>query len=291
MIHYNEPLFRPPSEADSLIIQATLGCSHNQCTFCSMYKSKRYTEKSYEQISGEIEAVSSYSEVRRVFIADGDAMALDTAMLLKIFNKLHNTFPRLRRISIYANTGNILNKTDNELESLSRGGLSIIYLGFESGSNLILGKIKKGVSKEEHKLAAVRAKSCNLDLSATIITGLGGKKLWKEHIEQSADLVNMTAPKYLSTLSLMIDPNCRDRFTTPFETGFTPQDDVGILQEEKLLISLINSPERIIFRSNHASNVLALSGRLPGDKEKLIKQIDQALSHGLGVRPSWMRGL
>ena len=143
MIDYDEPLFRPPSEADSLIIQATLGCSHNKCTFCSMYKTKQYTEKSYEDIAGEIEALSPYTEVRRVFIADGDALALNTALLLKIFTKLKETFPKLRRISIYANTENILNKTDDELESLSRGGLSLIYIGFESGSNLILEKIKK----------------------------------------------------------------------------------------------------------------------------------------------------
>lgn len=291
MIHYNEPLFRPPSEADSLIIQATLGCSHNKCTFCSMYKSKQYTEKSYEQVAGEIKDLSAYSDVRRVFIADGDALALDTALLLKIFRKLKDTFHKLRRISIYANTENILNKTDNELESLSRGGLSLIYLGFESGSNLILEKIKKGVSKEEHKLAVIRAQSCGLDVSATIITGLGGRELWKEHIEQSALLVNLTAPKYLSTLSLMIDPNYIKRFTSQFESGFTTQDDIGILQEEKLLIGLINSSDRIIFRSNHASNVLALSGRLPGDKEKLIKQINQALIDGSGIRPQWMRGL
>lgn len=291
MIHYDEPLFRPPSEAESLIIQATLGCSHNKCTFCSMYKTKQYTEKSYENIAGEIEALSTYTEVRRVFIADGDALALDTALLLKIFRKLKDTFPKLRRISLYGNTENILNKTDDELERLSQGGLSLIYLGFESGSNLILEKIKKGVSKEEHKLAAVRAKNCGLHLSATIITGLGGRELWKEHIEQSADLVNMTAPKYLSTLSLMIDPDYRERFTTPFESGFTTQDDIGMLQEEKLLISLINIPDRIIFRSNHASNVLALSGRLPGDKEKLINQIDQAINNGSGIRPFWMRGL
>ena len=291
MIHYNKPLFRPPSEADSLIIQATLGCSHNKCTFCSMYKSKQYTEKSYEQVAGEIEDLSPYSDVRRVFIADGDALALDTALLLKIFRKLKDTFPKLRRISIYANTENILNKTDNELESLSRGGLSLIYLGLESGSNLILEKIKKGVSKEEHKLAVIRAQNCGLDVSATIITGLGGRELWKEHIEQSAVLVNLTAPKYLSTLSLMIDPNYMERFTSQFESGFTPQDDIGILQEEKLLICLINSSDRIIFRSNHASNVLALSGRLPGDKEKLIKQINQAVIDGSGIRPQWMRGL
>ena len=182
-------------------------------------------------------------------------------------------------------------KTDNELESLVRGGLSLIYLGFESGSDFILEKIRKGASKEEQRQAVVRAQNCGIDVSATIVTGLGGKELWKEHIGQSAELVNTTAPKYLSTLSLMIAPDCRERFISAFEAGFTLQDDKGMLEEERLLISLINSPNRIIFRSNHISNALALSGTLPRDKEKLITQIDQALKGESGIRPRWMRGL
>jgi radical SAM superfamily enzyme YgiQ (UPF0313 family) len=280
VIFYNEPLFRPPSEAESLIIQATIGCSYNKCTFCSMYKSKKYIKKNYSQISSEIESLSSYSDVRRVFIADGDALDLSTALLLQIFKKLQDTFPKLRRISMYSNTGNILNKTNNELESLSRAGLSLLYLGFESGSDIILEKINKGISKEEHILAANRAENCGLDISATLITGLGGRDLWKEHIEQSADLVNKTRPKHLSTLTLMINPENREILIAPFNTGFITQDHMGILEEEKLLISLINTPKRIIFRSNHASNILALRGTLPRDKEKLIKEIEQVMKEG-----------
>lgn len=291
MIYYDEPLFRPPSEAESLIIQATLGCSHNRCTFCSMYKTKKYKEKSFNKISKEIESLASYTSVRRVFIADGDALALETSLLLNIFKKLKETFPKLRRISLYGNTGNILNKSDSEMEQLSKEGLSIIYLGLESGSNLILNKINKGVLQKDHALAVQRARDCKIDVSATIITGLGGKEHWKEHIEQSAELINICSPKYLSTLTLMMDPDCIKKFTAPFESGFTPQNDTAILEEEKLLISLINSPNRIIFRSNHASNVLPLSGTLPRDKEKLLSQIDIALTKGTGIRPFGMRGL
>ncbi|MCD6396163.1 MAG: radical SAM protein [Spirochaetaceae bacterium] len=289
MIHYDEPLFRPPSEAESLIIQATLGCSYNKCTFCSMYKSKKYTIKSYAAIAREIDYLSSYSETRRVFIADGDAFSLKTEMLIKIFSKLKDTFPKLRRISLYGNTLNILHKTDSELENLYKAGLSIIYLGLESGSDLILEKINKGVSEKDQESAVLRVQKCGIDISATIITGLGGKEHWKEHIIQSAELINMSTPKYLSTLSLMTDSESIKRVTTPFETGFTPQDNTGILEEEKLLISLIDSKKRIIFRSNHASNILPLSGRLPGDKEKLIEQINAALTTGKGIRPLWMR--
>jgi len=291
LIDYDEPLFRPPSEAESLIIQATLGCSYNKCTFCSMYKSKKYTEKSFETIASEIDFLSSFSETRRVFIADGDAFALKTDHLLKIFAKLKNTFPKLRRISLYGNTGNILQKSDSELKELSEGGLSIIYLGFESGSDIILNKINKGVSQKEHADAVNRVQNCRIDISATIITGLGGKELWKEHIEQSSELINLSSPKYLSTLSLMIDPGLKNVFIASFKSGFTPQTDTEILEEEKLLISLINTQKRIIFRSNHASNILPLSGILPRDKEKLIGQIDQALIDGSGIRPAWMRRL
>ena len=291
MIHYDEPLFRPPSEAESLILQATIGCSYNKCTFCSMYKTKKYKAKSFDDISKEIDSLSAYTETRRVFIADGDALALDTALLLNIFKKLNETFPRLRRISLYGNTGNILQKRNSELFKLSESGLSIIYLGFESGSNKILSIINKGVSKNEHADTVNRAQNNGIDISATIITGLGGKEYWKEHIEQSAELVNRSTPKYLSTLTLMIDPDSRKKLTSSFESGFTPQDDTGILYEEKLLISLIDSKKRIIFRSNHASNILPLSGILPRDKEKLIKEIDTALNMGTGIRPLWIRGL
>ena len=291
MILYNEPLYRPPSEAESLIIQATYGCSHNRCTFCSMYKSKRYTERSIDDISADIDSVSMYQDIRRVFIADGDALALDTLFLVNIFRKLKNTFPKLRRISVYGNTGNILSKTDEELTLLKKSGLSIVYLGFETGSDLLLEKIDKGVTSDEHIYGANRLKAAGIDLSATLINGLGGKELQEEHVLKSSELINKTAPKYLSTLSLIIPPECRKRFISYFGSGFIPQDDLGMLEEEKLLLNNINTEERIIFRSNHVSNALALSGTLPGAKKDLIAKIDSALNGDLPVRPAWFRGL
>jgi len=242
-----------------------------------MYKSKNFRIRNFKDIEKEIDSLSSYSELRRVFIADGDALSIETPDLLDILKKLNDTFPKLRRISLYGNTRNILQKSESELNQLSEGGLSIIYLGFESGSDKILNIINKGVSKEEQAKAVKRAQECGIDNSATLITGLAGKEFWKEHIEQSAELVNMTSPKYLSTLSLMLQPDAHIKFTTPF-TSFTPQNDIEILEEEKLLISLIDPPKRIIFRSNHTSNVLPLSGTLPRDKNKLIDQIDNALN-------------
>lgn len=291
MISYNEPLYRPPSEANSLIIQATLGCSHNLCTFCGMYKSKSYFERNIEEIEAEIEAMGPSQDIRRVFIADGDAMALNTEILLRILNKLRITFPSLQRVSIYANPGNLLKKTTEELMSLSDAGLTLLYLGIESGSDKILKIINKGALYNHHKQAITKAMESGIDVSATIITGLGGRGLWKEHIEESARLVSDAAPTFLSTLSLMIEPETRDGFLSAFSEGFTPQTDEGMLEEEKLLISLIEPPRNIIFRSNHASNALALRGTLPGDKQRLIDKIDQALSGEISTRPQWMRGL
>ena len=290
-MQYNEPLYRPPSEAESLIIQAAYGCSHNRCTFCSMYKSKRYTERSFEDISADIDSVKMYPDIRRVFIADGDPLALDTSLLIKIFRKLKDTFTGLRRISMYGNTGNILAKTDDELSLLKEAGLSIVYLGFETGSDILLKKIDKGVTSEDHAEAANRLKASGIDLSATLINGLGGKALMEEHVIKSAELINRTAPKFLSTLSLIIPPECRKRFLSFFEEGFKAQDDYGMLEEEKMLLSSINTEKRIIFRSNHVSNALALSGTLPAAKNDLIAKINAALKGDLPVRPVWFRGL
>jgi len=291
MINYDEPLYRPPSEANSLIIQATLGCSHNRCSFCTMYKSKTYTERSLTDIFAEIDSVSTYKNIRRAFIADGDAMALDTQTLLEIIGKLRSSFPSLQRISIYANPGNLLKKTEDDLRRLSEAGLTLLYLGIESGSDLILKKINKGALQAHHQEAITKAMACGIDVSATLITGLGGRELWREHIEQSASLVSRAAPTFLSTLSLMIGPESREEFTSGFGGVFTEQSDEGMLEEEKLLISLIASERSIIFRSNHASNALALRGTLPEDRDKLTAKIDQALSGEISTRPDWMRGL
>ncbi len=290
MIIYDEPLFRPPSEARSLIIQATLGCSHNRCTFCSMYKSKSYTERSFDDITADIETAKSYGNIRRVFLADGDAMALDTDKLLKILEKLNNSFSGLQRVSIYANPGNLLKKTPAEIKSLSEAGLTLLYLGLESGSDIILKKIKKGALYSHHKEAITKAMDNGIDVSATIITGLGGKELWREHIEESARLISDAAPTFLSTLSLMLIPETAEDFLSAFDS-FTPQTDAGMLEEEKLLISRIEPPRNIIFRSNHASNALALRGTLPAERDKLVDKIDKALSGQIGIRPEWMRGL
>ena len=291
MIIYDEPLYRPPSEANSLILQVTLGCSHNRCLFCDMYKSKTYTERSLEEIETELDEASAYTGIRRVFLADGDAMGLPADALLRILEKINNAFPSLQRVSAYASPGNLLDKTPAELKSLSEAGLTLIYIGIESGSDIILKKINKGALFAHHKEAVIKARANGIDVSATLITGLGGGELWREHIEQSARLVSEAAPDFLSTLSLMLSPSVSAEYLAAFNNDFTPQDDRGMLEEERLLIELAEPSETIIFRSNHASNALTLRGRLPDDKEKMIARIESALNGEIGIRPGWMRGL
>ncbi|MDC7125677.1 MAG: radical SAM protein [Spirochaetales bacterium] len=291
MIIYDEPVYRPPSEARSLIIQASLGCSHNRCIFCGMYKGKTFKIRSLEDIKNDIEGFSGNVSVSKVFLADGDALALDTEMLLKILELLYKNFPKLERVSIYANPGNILKKTLSELESLKAAGLKLLYYGIESGSDLILKKVKKGALFAHHKEAILKAHDAGFGVSATIVTGLGGQDLWQEHIEQSARLVSESTPDYLSTLSLMMDRASLSEFKKAFGEDFTEQDDEGMLREDRLLISEIEPQHDLVFRSNHASNALALKGTLPEDGDNLLATIDAALDGKLCTRPGWMRGL
>ena len=290
MILYDEPLYRPPSEADSLIIQATLGCSHNRCLFCDMYRSKSYVQRPFAGIAAEIDSVGDYIKPSRVFLADGDALSLDTDDLLRITEKLSDSFPALRRISIYASPGNIIKKSSKELESLAASGLTLLYLGIESGSDDILRRIDKGALFQQHKEAITKASSCGMDVSAMVITGLGGRGLWREHIEETARLITEAPPAFLSTLSLMLTPGTLQRFAAAFGGSFTQQDDTGMLEEVKLLIRLANPSRKIIFRSNHASNALTLRGLLPEDKQKLIERLETALCGDIEIRPNRMRG-
>ena len=291
MIHYSFPLYRPPAEADNIIIQATLGCSHNRCSFCSMYKSKRYAIRPLNEIQQEIEALThAYPNANKVFLADGDALALPTDHLAKLLRLLKTSFPRLSRVSLYATAQNFLEKSVDELKELRSGGLSLAYFGIESGNSELLCKIDKGVNADQMIEALRRAYEANIKISATVILGIGGIEHTREHIHDTAKLINAAPMNYLSTLQLGLEEDSRGRFLRAFDS-FTPLNDLQILHEQRSLLSLINPSQKIIFRSNHASNALHLAGTLPKDSEKLIAQIDDALRVGEGAMvPRWMRG-
>ena len=296
MTIYDMPLWRPPSEGPNLIIQATLGCSFNACTFCAMYKTKTYRANPLDLVFAAIDdAATDWPDAHRVFLADGDALTLETDHLLAILDKLRATFPALARVSCYATPINLNKKSATDLASLKAAGLSLVYLGVESGSDEILKRIHKGTASAMES-ALKRADDAGLKVSATVILGLGGKALWRDHIEQTAALINRQPPQYLSTLQLGLDEDMEPRFKEAFAKRGAPfvwQDDAGVLDELKLLLQKLAPPRSVIFRSNHASNCLALAGTVPKDGARLVAQVEQAqcMPDCAAIRPHNVRGL
>lgn len=291
-IAYDMPLYRPPSEGRNLIIQATLGCSFNRCSFCSMYKSKDYQARPLDEVCAEIDvAAADFPHSQRVFLADGDALALPTGHLTSILQHLAARFSGLTRITTYATPKNLLDKSPGELALLRQAGLKLVYLGIESGDNGVLKRIIKGASRKTIIKAIERATEAGLKVSATVILGLGGRDDWQAHIEGTAELINAAPPTYLSTLQLMLDEPSYAEFMHGQPAGFAFQDDAGILAEQALLLQRLDPPRPVIFRSNHASNCLALAGNLPRDRQRLLAEIDSVSSGTGAVRPDFLRGL
>lgn len=293
MTLYDMPLWRPPSEGPNLIIQATLGCSFNACSFCSMYKTKVYRAKSLDEVCAEItQAALDWPDAHRVFLADGDALTLETDHLLAILAKLRATLPALARVSCYATPINLNKKSIAELAALKAAGLTLVYLGVESGADDILKRVRKG-SASAMESALKNTDDAGLKVSATVILGLGGKGLWREHIEQTAALINRQPPQFLSTLQLGLDADQESAFMEAFAKrggAFAWQDDAGVLDELELLVEKLDPPRPVIFRSNHASNCLALAGTLPKDGARLLHQVRQAQQGQAGLRPNNLRG-
>ena len=276
---YDYPLYRPPSEAYSLIIQATLGCSHNKCTFCNMYKNKKFKIKPLEQIKQEIDFFRMYiKKAERIFIADGDALIIPMKILKEIFLYIKEKFPEVKKISLYGSPKSILLKKEEELQELKNLGLELIYLGVESGNDKILEKIKKGVTKEEILKAGRKIKDAGLSLSVTVIAGLGGKENSKEHSIDTAKLISEINPDYLGVLTLMLEDGTE--LLEEYKKGnFNILSNVEILEEIKLMVENINIKRDCIFRSNHASNYVSLKGTLPYEKENIINSINYALKN------------
>jgi radical SAM superfamily enzyme YgiQ (UPF0313 family) len=289
-MHYDYPLFRPPAEADSIIVQITLGCSYNNCSFCSMYKTKKYKARDLKSIFDEIDLLaSSYPASRKVFLADGDALGLPTDTLLEILAYLVQSFPKLRRISTYASAQNLIHKSTHELNRLAENKLNLIYYGIETGSDTLLKKITKGVSQSEI-INSLNKVPNSMKISATVILGIGGKNYTKEHVTDTAKIINNTRVNYLSTLQLGLEEDAVEGFYKHF-SDFTPLNDLKTLDEQKRFLELLKPKNSVIFRSNHASNALHLAGTIPKDTPKLIEQLDQALSVGdEALVPDVLRG-
>lgn len=276
---YDMPLYRPPSEANSLIIQATLGCSHNKCSFCSMYKGKKFTIKPLEQIKEEIlEFRKIYTYVQRIFIADGDALIIPMNDLRELLKFIKNTFKECTRVTMYASPKSIRLKTIDELRELKNLGLEMVYMGIESGSEEILKDINKGATRDEIIQAGKKIKESDIKLSATIISGIGGKEKTNLHAKDTGSIISIIKPDYVGVLSLMIEKNTE--IEEKVKNGeLEILSSFEILKEIKEILKNINTDEKIIFRSNHASNYVSLKGTLPIDKDRLIEDIDWCIEN------------
>lgn len=275
-MRYEGAVYRPPSEARSLIIQVTIGCSHNKCTFCNMYKDKKFRVRNIEEIVQDLkESREYYRTVKRIFLADGNALVLKNEDLKKILLAIKELFPECERVGIYAAPKDILNKTVEELKQLNELGINIAYLGIESGSDEILRDTKKGVTSQQMIEAGKKIVSSGIELSVMIISGLGGKEKWKQHALQSAKVLNEINPQYVALLTLLINPGTE--MHEKIQNGSMKLlDPKEVMIETKELITNLNL-KNCVFRSNHASNYVALGGVLPEDKEALLRQLEEAL--------------
>lgn len=282
MIEYNQPLYRPPAEANSVIIQATYGCSFNKCTFCTMYESKNFQIRKLEDVFKDIDAMSSYSQnTNKMFLADGDALALDTNHLIKILDYSYLKFPKLRRISLYASSFNLYDKTLEELKLLKEKGLTLIYYGIESGSYEVLKKIQKPISNTKMIDGLNKAYDAGMKTSVTVILGVAGKKYSSLHIKETASIINQIKVTYLSTLQLMIEDSRKEKFIKNFDGEFEMLNEREMLEEQKSFLEQLNTSNKVIFRSNHVSNSLALAGTIPKDKDRLIAEVSFVLENYL----------
>ena len=275
-MRYEGSLYRPPSEAYSLIVQATIGCTHNKCTFCSMYKDKRFRVRSTDEIIEDFQiGRERYKYVKRIFIADGDALAIKNEELMKILSFIKEKFPECERVGIYGSPKAILSKSNQELEKLKSLGLGIIYLGVESGSEKILKAINKGVTRKEMVKAGKKVVEADIELSITLISGIGGKIDSYEHAIESAKIINEINPNYVGLLTLIVEegtPLYEDVKNGKFDL-LSPRE---VLLETKKMVENLNV-DNCVFRSNHASNYVALKGTLSQDKDLILSQIEEGL--------------
>ena len=289
-MRYFGSVYRPPSEAYSLIVQVTYGCSHNTCAFCSMYKEKHFALRPLEEVLEDFEmARKTYRKVGRVFLADGDALVRKAQELYVILDRIRELFPECQRVTCYASPSSIQIRTEEELRTLREKGLTMVYMGLESGSDQVLQKMNKGHTAAEIIAAGQKVRRCGIALSVTAITGLGGPELLREHAVETARAFNAMNPEYIGMLTLMVEPG------TPlydwvragqFQLLTTQQ----VLEETKLLVEQLDTPGSV-FRMNHASNYLNLRGTLNQDREAMLAEVQRALDGQTELKPEGWRAL
>lgn len=289
-MQYEGSVYRPPSESGSLIIQATIGCSHNGCTFCPMYWDKKFKMRSFEEIYRDLqEARRENPRAERIFLADGDALCMATYKLLPILGAVSAIFPECSRVGIYGRAENILRKTDEELLELRQAGLGIIYLGAESGSAEVLKRVNKGETPQDMVAAVRRAENAGIRVSVTFISGLGGRELLEEHAVQTGKMIGDMGASFVGLMTLMIAPG--SSLSADIQSGkFEPLNMQEVMKELELILQNANCEKNCVIRSNHASNRLVLKGTLPADKQRLLNQVQSAMKDEKMLRPDKFRG-
>lgn len=291
MLNYDAPLYRPPSEARSLIFQVTLGCSFNECSFCDMYRSKQYSERPWDEVKMEIDMMAKQlPNTTRVFLADGDALNLDAEYIVKIVKYIYEKFSNLERISCYAMPMNLLKKTPEELKKMHDAGLNMLYLGIESGSDIVLKKVTKGATSKTIIKSVNKAKDAGYVMSCMVILGLGGRKYSKDHVEGTASVISACSPQYVGALTLYLENGIKEEFLQKYNGEFVRLNDDEALEELEGLLSGIETKEEIVFRANHGSNAYTIKGTFPQDKQKMLDQIRWLKEHPEVVRPQGLRG-
>jgi radical SAM superfamily enzyme YgiQ (UPF0313 family) len=289
-MRYEGRIYRPPSEADAYILQATIGCSWNHCTYCDMYRDKEFRVRELSETLEDLEAAAETAgdRIEKLFVADGDALIMDLDHWTPILERARETLPRLRRVSCYAMARNVAAKSDAELEELAALGLTRLYIGPESGDDVTLKRIAKGDTFEGHAEAARRAKAAGMELSVIALLGIGQDRA-EEHAKKTAELVTAMDPEFFAALTVTVVPGtplAKLRQKGKFEVPPVPE----LLMELRTMVDEAR-PTDCLFRTNHASNYLPLAGRLPKDRERIVAVIDEAVDGRIPLRPERYRGL
>jgi radical SAM superfamily enzyme YgiQ (UPF0313 family) len=289
-MHYEGNVIRPPSEAHSILLQATVGCSHNKCTFCGAYKGERFKIKHDDIIMGDIAFASKYSKnQKRLFICDGDALIIPQKRLLKIMMEIEKQLPWVTRVGVYANTKSLKMKSIEELIELRNHGLGIAYMGLETGDDGTLKAINKGANSERMIEMGKKAKQAGIKLSVTVLLGIGGRENSEKHAKETGRVLSAIDPDYVGALSLMLIPG------TPlfekYESGNFPiLEPIETLRELRTMIAGTNLSDGL-FHANHASNYLPIRAHLPHEKQSTLELIDEAISGNIALKPEYMRAL
>lgn len=290
-MRYEGNIFRPPSEAYSLIVQVTIGCTHNKCTFCSMFKDKKFRIRDLQEVLEDLDSARKhYRYVEKIFLADGDALCLSNKKLMVILEHIKKLFPECKRVGVYGTPQDVLLKSHEELIELYKNGIGIIYIGAESGSQRVLDDVNKGVTREQLIESVKKIEASGIKASVTFISGLAGPEHMEEHALESASMISEMEPSYVGLLTLMVEP-AAPIYKEIKEGRFKVLTAEEVLGETALMLKNINVTKKCVFRSNHASNYVSLKGDLPQDKERMMNQLKMAMKNTNLIKDERFRAL